>query len=66
VRVTLNGHDRDVPDGCSVDELIRHAGLDPLYVIVERNAEPVERKRYPEVAVEDGDRIELVRAVAGG
>jgi thiamine biosynthesis protein ThiS len=33
---------------------------------VERNGEPVERARYDHVHLEDGDRLELVRAVAGG
>jgi thiamine biosynthesis protein ThiS len=66
VRVTLNGRPRDVPDGCSVEELIRDVDLDPRFVIVEQNGEPVERKRYADVVVTDGDRLELVRAVAGG
>ncbi|MBI3647285.1 MAG: sulfur carrier protein ThiS [Actinobacteria bacterium] len=66
MQVTVNGRPREVPDGCSVQELIRAAELDPRFVIVERNGEPVERKRYEEVHVAAGDRLELVRAVAGG
>jgi sulfur carrier protein len=66
VEVTLNGRPREVPDGCSVEELIRSAELDPRFVIVERNGEPVERKRYTDLIVAAGDRLELVRAVAGG
>jgi sulfur carrier protein len=66
VLVTLNGRTREVPDGCSVEHLIRHAELDPRFVIVEHNGEPVERKRYADVIVAAGDRLELVRAVAGG
>jgi thiamine biosynthesis protein ThiS len=49
-----------------VDAFIRQRGLDPRYVVVERNGEPVGRPRYQEVLLEDGDRLELVRAVAGG
>ena len=64
--VTLNGRPREVPDGCSVEELIRDVHLDPRFVIVEHNGEPVQRKRYGDVAVAAGDRLELVRAVAGG
>jgi thiamine-phosphate pyrophosphorylase len=33
---------------------------------VEHNGEPLERARYEEVVLADGDRLELVRAVAGG
>jgi thiamine biosynthesis protein ThiS len=66
MQVTLNGRPREVPDGCSIEELIRVADLDPRFVIVERNGEPVERKRYGVVVVASGDRLEFVRAVAGG
>ncbi len=66
MQVIANGKTRTVEDGLSVEGLVRSLGLDPLYVIVERNGEPVERKRYTEVALEEGDRLELVRAVAGG
>ncbi len=66
MEVIANGKPRTVGDGLTVDGLIRSLGLDPLYVIVERNGEPLERKRYGEVTLEEGDRLELVRAVAGG
>jgi thiamine biosynthesis protein ThiS len=66
VRIVVNGRERQVRGPCSVEELIRQVDLDPRFVIVERNGEPVERKRYPEVRVTSGDRLELVRAVAGG
>ena len=66
MQVTLNGRSREVPDPCTVEELILAADLDPRFVIVEHNGEPLERKRYGNVAVAAGDRLELVRAVAGG
>jgi sulfur carrier protein len=66
VRVTANGKPFDVEDGISVTEFLRHRGLDPRYVVVERNGEPVERAGYERVALVEGDRLELVRAVAGG
>lgn len=47
-------------------DFIRQRGLDPRYVVVERNGQPVERARYDKVLLADGDRLELVRAVAGG
>ena len=66
VRVIANGKPRDVNGGTTVDELIRSLGLDPRWVIVERNGEPLDRKLYGEARLADGDRLELVRAVAGG
>jgi thiamine biosynthesis protein ThiS len=66
MRITANGEDFDVRAGVSVADFIRSRDLDPRYVVVERNGEPLERKRYEELLLAQGDRLELVRAVAGG
>jgi sulfur carrier protein len=66
MRVTANGEDFEVHEGLSVADFIRTRDLDPRYVVVERNGEPVERKRYEDLRLVEGDRLELVRAVAGG
>jgi sulfur carrier protein len=66
MRVTANGKDYEIRDGLSVADFIRSRDLDPRYVVVERNGEPVERKRYEDLRLVEGDRLELVRAVAGG
>ena len=65
-RVTLNGRSREVSGESTVENLIRAMDLDPRFVIVERNGEPLARARYADVRVADGDRLEFVRAVAGG
>jgi sulfur carrier protein len=66
VRVTANGRELEVDGSMTVAAFVRSRGLDPRYVVVERNGEPLERTRYEEVELADGDRLELVRAVAGG
>jgi thiamine biosynthesis protein ThiS len=66
VRVVANGEAFEVEQGSTVSAFIRSRGLDPRYVVVERNGEPLRRDRYDEVELADGDRLELVRAVAGG
>ncbi|MGH2675513.1 MAG: sulfur carrier protein ThiS [Actinomycetota bacterium] len=66
MRIAANGRDLDISHPVSVAAFIRERGLDPRYVVVERNGEPLERSRYEEVELADGDRLELVRAVAGG
>jgi sulfur carrier protein len=63
---TANGKMFDLQNDLSVADFIRSRGLDPRHVVVERNGEPLERRRYEEVRLSDGDRLELVRAVAGG
>lgn len=64
--VTVNGEPCEVPAGSSVDDLIRARGLGGRWVLVERNGEPVERARLSATVLTAGDRLELVRAVAGG
>jgi thiamine biosynthesis protein ThiS len=66
VRVTVNGRTLEIGEPTTVAAFVRSRGLDPRYVVVERNGEPLERTRYEEVELVDGDRLELVRAVAGG
>ncbi len=66
MRVTANGRELEVEGAMTVAAFVRSRALDPRYVVVERNGEPLERGRYEEVELADGDRLELVRAVAGG
>ena len=66
MHLVVNGERTEVPDGANVLDLLEQLGLGPKWVIVERNGEPVERRDVPTTALADGDRIELVRAVAGG
>ena len=65
MNVTANGRTFEVEGGTTIDAFIRSRDLDPRFVIVELNGEPLERERYGEVVFTDGDRVELVRAVAG-
>jgi thiamine biosynthesis protein ThiS len=66
VQVTVNGRETEVPDGASMDALLGQLGLDGRWVVTERNREPVERRFLATTMLVEGDRIELVRAVAGG
>ncbi len=64
--ITVNGDDVEVAEGASVDDLLRQLGLGGKWVLVERNGEPVPRPELSTTQVAAGDRLELVRAVAGG
>ena len=66
MRVLANGDPVDLPDGATVDDLLGALGLGGKWVVVERNREPVARADLVTTVLAEGDRIELVRAVAGG
>jgi thiamine biosynthesis protein ThiS len=65
VSVLVNGRAHEVDDGETVAALLDRLGVGG-YALVERNGEPVDRPRYAEVRLEDGDRLVVARPVAGG
>lgn len=66
ITVTVNGDPVEVPPSSTVADLLAQLGLTGRLVVVERNGEPVPRAEIAGTALDDGDRLELVRAVAGG
>jgi len=66
VNVTANGATVELGDGATVADLLDTLGLGGKWVLVERNGEPVRRADLAATVLGEGDRLELVRAVAGG
>jgi thiazole synthase len=66
IRIQVNGKERRAVRGATVTSLLADLDLQPAVVVVERNLEILDRSRYDEVVLEDGDRLELVHFVGGG
>lgn len=66
MRVQINGKPREVQKGLSIAALLEELGLETRYAAVALNGEVVRRAEHPTVVVKEGDRIEIVQAVAGG
>jgi thiamine biosynthesis protein ThiS len=66
MRVVVNGNELELAPAATVEGLLADLGLEAPYALVERNGEPVERERYPEVELREGDSIVVARPVAGG
>ncbi|WP_439547155.1 sulfur carrier protein ThiS [Sandarakinorhabdus sp.] len=64
--IRLNGDPRTVAPGCSVADLLRELDLPPEKVAVERNLSIVPRSTFAQVALADGDALEIVHFVGGG
>jgi sulfur carrier protein len=62
----VNGEEREVTDGITVEDLLGLLDIDRVNVVVERNDQVVERDRFAAVTLEPKDRIEIVRFVGGG
>ena len=61
----VNGEPRRCAPG-SIAQLVREIGLEPTKVAVERNGEIVPRSTLGDVALADGDVLEIVHFVGGG
>ncbi|HST25182.1 MAG TPA: sulfur carrier protein ThiS [Gaiellaceae bacterium] len=66
MKVVCNGHELELEGAATVSNLLGELGVAGPYALVERNGEPVERARYGETALEEGDTIVVARPVAGG
>jgi len=66
VLLTVNGRERHVDDGMTLVELVESLGLRVGSVVVEHNGTALLRSEVAAAQLADGDRLELVRAVAGG
>jgi thiamine biosynthesis protein ThiS len=66
VRLVVNGREQELDGAQTVAALLERLGLASQYALVERNGEPLERARYGEVELEEGDRLVVARPVAGG
>ncbi len=66
IRVQVNGEPRDVPVDHALTELISDLGLPPQAALVEHNGQALFRSDWARVRLRDGDRLEILRVVAGG
>lgn len=64
--VVVNGRESALPEGTTLPALVELLGLRVGSVVVEHNGTALLRGELAEVTLQDGDRVELVRAVAGG
>mgnify|MGYP006296664307 CR=1 FL=1 len=66
MNIQINGEQREVSESLSVTELLVELDLNPSLVVVELNREILDRSRYEETRIREGDVLELVHFVGGG
>ena len=66
MKLTVNGEERDVAEGLTVARLLEMMEVPPKGTAVARNDCVVRRDEHGGTRIEEGDRIEIIRAVAGG
>ena len=66
VTISLNGERVDAREAKTVAQLIDRYQLPPQSILVEHNGLAVHRHEWAERSLAEGDRVELIRVVAGG
>jgi sulfur carrier protein len=66
VKATINGRLHELPEELTVGALLRLLGSPTSGVAVARNDRVVRRSEYDCDCVCEGDRVEIIHAVAGG
>jgi thiamine biosynthesis protein ThiS len=64
--ITLNGESRSVAEVATIAALVSELNLVPATLLIEHNGLALHRKEWDSRAVRAGDKIELIRVVAGG
>ncbi|PHS40239.1 MAG: thiamine biosynthesis protein ThiS [Robiginitomaculum sp.] len=67
ITITINGEQyADLTKGMSVSGLLAHLGLHEKKIAVERNREIVPKSGYKNIALHDGDVLEIITFIGGG
>jgi sulfur carrier protein len=66
MQIFVNGQPTDCPVGDTLADLLARLDVPPTGTAVARNEAVVRRTLYGETVLRDGDRIEIIHAVAGG
>ena len=64
--ISLNGEHADARGAATVADLVARYELPPQSVLIEHNGLALHRHEWPERALAEGDRVEVIRVVAGG
>lgn len=66
MRLRINGEDREVAEGLTVEGLVASLGLAGRRVAIEHNREILPAATWASRALADGDELEIVHFVGGG
>jgi thiamine biosynthesis protein ThiS len=66
ITLTVNGEKRELEGPVKLTAFLETLDFNPRHVAVARNGTVLQRKKWPEVVLQDGDVLEIVRMVGGG
>jgi len=66
MRIQVNGDEVEIQGASNVAELMEKYQMPPQSVLIEHNGKALHPREWRQRILENGDRIEIVRVVAGG
>lgn len=66
MRIQVNGESQELPDGSSLEDLVKRLSLPPVRIALELNRNVARRDEWATTILTEGDRIEIVHFVGGG
>lgn len=66
MKITANGKDFELAERTSLPDFLQSIGHQVGLVVVERNEEALPPSQAQQTILQEGDRLEIVKIVAGG
>ena len=66
MQISVNGEEMEVSPGFTIGKLLNLLELTPERLAVEKNGMVISRKLLAETTLEEGDKLEIVKAIGGG
>jgi thiamine biosynthesis protein ThiS len=66
MKISVNGEKTDARDATTIAELVDRLQLPPETILIEHNGLALHRHEWSQRPIAEGDRVELIRLVAGG
>ena len=65
-KIQLNGDLYEINDGTNLNELLNKLKIQKNKVAIEVNGEIIEKNKYPNLILNKGDKVEIVKFIGGG
>ena len=66
ITLTINGKRRELEGPTSLVDFLQSIGVNLQFIAVAHNGEVVDRESFPQIVLDEGDEVEVVRPVGGG
>ena len=65
-KIQLNGDPFEINNGTNLNELLNKLKIEKNKVAIEVNGEIVEKNKYPNLILNESDKVEVVHFIGGG